>query len=82
MNALQWVKDRIMSKIKGWKENLLNQAGKEVLIKSIIQAVPTYVMSIIRFPKNFCKGISSQIARFWWRGNRRDRGSIGKLEVP
>lgn len=68
------MKDKIMSKIEGWKENLLNQAGKEVLIKSIIQAIPTYVMSIVRFPKNFCKSLCSQVASFWWRGNRRDRG--------
>lgn len=37
----------------GWKERLLNQAGKKILIKAIIQAIPTYAMSILRFPKRF-----------------------------
>lgn len=33
-SALQWMRERIVGKIKGWKENLLKQAGKEVLIRS------------------------------------------------
>lgn len=72
--ALQWLRERIFNKLEGWKENLLNQVGKEVLIKAIIQAVPTYTMSIVRFPQNFCNSICSRIAKFWWRGNGRDRG--------
>lgn len=72
--ALQWIRERILSKIEGWKEKLLNQAGKEILIKAIIQAIPSYAMSIIRFPKNFCKYICSRIAQFWWCGNGRDSG--------
>lgn len=43
----------MLAKIEGWKECLLNQARKEVLVKSVIQAIPTYAMSMIRFPKNF-----------------------------
>lgn len=31
-------------------------------------------MSIVRFSKSFCRGICSKVARFWWRGNGRDRG--------
>lgn len=69
-----WIRERISSKLEGWKANILNQAGKEVLIKAVIQAIPTYAMSIIQFPKNFCKGICSKIARFWWRSNNRERG--------
>lgn len=72
--ALQWIKDKILSKIEGWTECLLNQVGKEILIKVILQAVPSYAMSIVRFPKNFCKSICASIARFWWRSKGRNRG--------
>lgn len=72
--ALNWIKERIFSKIDGWKENLLNQAGKEVLIKSVLQAVPNYAIAILIFPKNFCKNICSSIARFWWKSKGRNRG--------
>lgn len=49
--ALSWIKERILSKVDGWKESLLNQAGKEVLIKAVLQAIPAYAMSVVRFPK-------------------------------
>lgn len=52
----------------------MNQAGKEILIKSVLQAVPTYAMAILRFPKSFCKSICSSIARFWWRSNGKIQG--------
>lgn len=41
IQSLNWLKDKVSSKLEGWKGNLLNQAGKEVLIKSVIQAIPT-----------------------------------------
>lgn len=64
-SSLEWIKDGIFAKLEGWKDNLLNQAGKEVLIKAVIQAIPAYAMAIIRFPNIFCKKISSAVARFW-----------------
>lgn len=73
-NTLNWLKLRVLEKIDGWKEKLLNQAGKEVLIKAVIQAIPSYAMSIVRFPKGFCKSLCSSIARFWWRNTGRERG--------
>lgn len=73
-SGLAWIKERILAKIEGWKENLLNMAGKEVLIKAVLQAVPAYAMAIISFPKKFCQKICSEIARFWWSSNGRSRG--------
>lgn len=58
----------------GWKEVLINQAGKEVLIKAVIQAIPTYAMVIIKFPKGFCTSLNSLVARFWWKGQHNQRG--------
>lgn len=51
--TLNWIKERLFSKLEGWKDNFLSQAGKEVLIKSVIQVIPSYVMEILRLPKNF-----------------------------
>lgn len=72
--ALQWLKERIWNKLQGWKEKLLSPAGKEVLIKAVIQAMPSYVMSVFLLPKNFCDDISRMVSRFWWSQSNRDRG--------
>lgn len=41
-------------------------AGREVLIKAVIQAMPTYSMSCFKIPKAILKKIHALIPRFWW----------------
>lgn len=74
VSGLTWIKERVLAKMEGWKEGLLNQAGKEVLIKAVIQAIPSYAMAMVRFPKTFCNSLCSAMARFWWSSSGRDRG--------
>jgi hypothetical protein len=64
--AFEYLKDKIWARIQGWIEKLLSMAGKEVLIKAVAQAIPTYAMSCFYLTKSFCNEISSMIARFWW----------------
>lgn len=49
--VFSYIKDRVARKLRGWKEKLLNQSGKEVLLKSVIQVIPSYSMSCFRLPK-------------------------------
>ena len=71
--SFSYIRERIWQKIQGWKEQLLSQAGKEVLIKSILQAMPTYSMNCFKLPRSLCKDIESLIRKFWWgyRGEQR-----------
>lgn len=73
-NGLDWIKERVVSKLQGWREGLLNQAGKEVLIKSVIQAIPSYAMAMVKFPITFCKKLCSAVAQFWWSSGGKERG--------
>ena len=50
-----FVKERVWKKLKGWKEKTLTQAGNDVLIKAVAQAIPTYVMSCFKLPKMFVR---------------------------
>ena len=45
---------------------MLSAAGKEVLIKSIAQAIPVFSMSCFRLPRGLCENITSIIRQFWW----------------
>uniref|UniRef100_A0A2N9G219 Uncharacterized protein n=1 Tax=Fagus sylvatica TaxID=28930 RepID=A0A2N9G219_FAGSY len=69
------IKERVWSKVKGWKEKLLSQAGREILIKAVVQAIPTYTMNCFKLPVTLCKEIEGIIRRFWW-GQTSDRRKI------
>ena len=60
------IKERIWAKMQGWKEKLLSQAGKEIMIKAVVQSIPTYSMSVFKLPVGLCKDIEAMIRKFWW----------------
>lgn len=73
--VFQLIQERISKKMKNWKTKLLSEAGKEVMLKSVIQALPVYSMSCFKLPKGVCNEITKSMARFWWSKD----GKKGKL---
>ena len=64
-----YLKERVWRKFQGWKEKILSHAGREVPIKSVIQAIPTYNMSCFKLPKGLVKELEVLIRKYWWRYN-------------
>ena len=50
----------------GWKEKYISKIGREILIKTIAQAILTYSISIFRIPKAVCDGINLVLTKYWW----------------
>jgi hypothetical protein len=40
-----------------WSERNMSQAGKDILIKSVAQALPTYIMGVFKLPLALCGGV-------------------------
>lgn len=69
-----YIRDKVLKRIGSWKHKLLSAGGKEVLIKSVVQSIPTYAMSCFRLPKEVCRNIERACARFWWGHSGSNRG--------
>ena len=72
---MNFIKDLFWGKLQGWKKKLLSQVGKEVLLKAVVQAIPTFAMSCLQLPVGLCQDIEVLFQRFWW-GQRGDRRRI------
>ena len=58
------------NKLASWKEKLLSNAGKEILIKVVAQAVPAYTMSCFKFPNTL-----------WWIDKNGETVLVGTKEA-
>ena len=64
--------------MSSWKKKLLSATGKEVLIKAVAQAIPTYTMSCFKLPDNLYEDLTRMVRQFWW-GKRKDEKKIAKV---
>lgn len=71
--AFGYLKDRIWQKIMRWKEKMLSKAGKEIMIKAVAQAIPTFAMGCFDLTKGLCDKISAMIAKFWWSQQDKEK---------
>lgn len=68
-----FITNRIKKRMGGWMDKLVSCAGREVLIKVVAQAIPTYAMSVFKFTKDLCCSIQSSILRFLWGYGQKGR---------
>jgi hypothetical protein len=60
------MKQKLVNKCSNWAEKHMSMAGKEVLIKSVAQAIPTYTMEVFMLPASTCEDFTKLIRKFWW----------------
>ncbi|KAL6179662.1 hypothetical protein ACLB2K_046334 [Fragaria x ananassa] len=68
-----YIKEQLSKKLEGWQGKLLSSSGKDILIRVVAQALPSYSMSCFLLPRTFCNSLHQMCARFWWGGTADDR---------
>lgn len=53
---------------------MLSTVGKKILIKSVLQAILAYTMSVFRLPSILLKEIEAMLNQFWWNYNKSEKG--------
>jgi hypothetical protein len=67
-DAFEPIPAKIRGLVGGWSEKSLSGAAKEVLIKSVAQAIATYPMNCFLLSVTTRKKITSAISNYWWGG--------------
>ncbi|KAK9084133.1 hypothetical protein Scep_030604 [Stephania cephalantha] len=68
-----FLKSRLWKRLTSWNHRFFSQAGKEILLKSIAQAIPTYCMSAFLLPITVTDALQKMMNSFWW-GMKPDGG--------
>ena len=57
---IEWLNNKLL----GWNEKLLSNAGKEILIKTVAQAIPMYTMNVFKLLDVICDKMTSLVRNF------------------
>jgi hypothetical protein len=66
MQSFNGIIDRIWKRLNNWKVKFLSQAGKEIFLKAVVQAISTFSMSVFLLPVTLCKDLNHMMQKFWW----------------
>lgn len=63
------VMDKMEKKMAVWKRGFLTLSGRTVLIKSVLTAIPLYLMQSVQLPKSIIRDIEKGTRTFLWSTN-------------
>ena len=65
-NRYNFIVERVILKLLGWKVKFLSFAGRTVLIKSVMDAIPNHVMQWVALSSHLCEKIDKINRDFLW----------------
>ena len=74
IEVFSFMHDQLTNRINGWIFWFFTKGGNEVIIKSVVTALPNHVMSCYRLPKAIAKKLTIIVAQFWWSPGKSTRG--------
>lgn len=73
---LGFVREKVRNRILHWGNRFLSRAGREVLLKTVLQSVPNYAMNVFLMPKGLSEEIEKLMNSFWWGCEGGRKGGI------
>lgn len=77
--SFKYLQEKITKRVMGWKEKFISKARREILIKTVAHAIPTYSIGIFKIPKVLCDYINFTLAKYSWAKQKMRRKSIGSI---
>lgn len=73
---LGFLKDRVCKRLQSWKGKFLSRAGKEILVKTVAQSLPTYAMNVFLLPLEITRERETLMNRYWWTSSNGAKSGI------
>jgi hypothetical protein len=72
---------KIAHRLPGWKRNFLSYPGREILVKMVLSAMPTFFLLVFKAPKWWYNKVDKFRRSFLWRGQDPDNVKGGHYLV-
>lgn len=72
---------KVANRMLGWKKNFLTYLGRELLVKSVLSAMPTFFLTVFKMPKWAFTQIDRFRWSFLWKGQDPDNVKGGHCPV-
>lgn len=69
----QNLQTRLTKRLMQWGDGFLAQPGREVFIKAVAQALPTYIMGVFKLPFSRCDDLTQMVRNFYWGSKKGKR---------
>ncbi|PON33324.1 hypothetical protein TorRG33x02_355050 [Trema orientale] len=60
------IKDKAWKRVWSWKMGLFSASRREILVKAVLQVIPSYFMRTFKIMNALCNDLRSIFLRFWW----------------
>jgi hypothetical protein len=80
-SALHSLIQKVGNRLLGWARKFLTYPGRELLVKTVITAMPVHFLTIFKMPKWAITGVDRFRRSFFWRGKDPDHVKGGHCLV-
>lgn len=74
MDIQDGILEKTERKLTTWKAQYLSLGGRLILINSVLDSLPTYVMSLFPIPTKVVEKLDMLRRNFLWHGNKERKG--------
>lgn len=69
-----YLKERASKRLLGWEGKMLSRAGKDILIKIVVQSLPSFAMNAFLLPIEITRDLERLMNSFWWKNASSSKG--------
>ncbi|XP_074374166.1 uncharacterized protein LOC141714552 [Apium graveolens] len=74
--VFSYLKDKVKASIQNWSEKNVSKPAKEILLKMVTQALPSFSMNIFLLPMELVKDIEKCMSKFFWSTSKKSKSRI------